>query len=50
MGATEDDLTELTEGESGNPISGMFRDALKIAKAIAGGGDRKVSRLPVTKP
>ncbi|MEU9190637.1 recombinase family protein [Streptomyces sp. NPDC048484] len=51
MGATEDDLTELTEGESGNPISGMYReltiDALKIAKAIAGDGDRKVSRLPM---
>ncbi|MCZ0988637.1 transposase [Streptomyces diastatochromogenes] len=38
-GATEDDLTELTEGESGNPISWMFRelalDAGKIARAMA---------------
>ncbi|MDO0933992.1 recombinase family protein [Streptomyces sp. DG2A-72] len=51
MRATEDDLTELTEGESGNPISGMLRelaiDAEKIAKAIAKNGAGSVSRLPV---
>ncbi|WP_369260232.1 recombinase family protein [Streptomyces sp. R35] len=39
IGATEDDLTELTDGGSGNPISGMFRelaiDAEKIAKTVA---------------
>ncbi|MER5752413.1 recombinase family protein [Streptomyces sp. NPDC002088] len=38
IGATEDGLTELTDGGSGNPISGMLRelsiDAEKIAKAV----------------
>lgn len=46
MGATPDELTELTDSGSGftNPISGMLRelalDAQKIAKAIARAGKR----------
>ncbi|WP_179382206.1 transposase [Streptomyces sp. SA15] len=52
LGAAADDLTELTDGGSGNPISGMFRelaiDAQKIVKAIAGNGDRKAFPLSMT--
>ncbi|MGX1909496.1 hypothetical protein ACWIID_11605 [Streptomyces phaeochromogenes] len=50
MGPTKDHLTELTDGGSGNPISGMFRElalgAEKIARAITRDRDhRNPSRI-----